>query len=46
MSNEPVLGTFVNALTGETVVRELTAEEHANYLEAIKDAPPLDNNPS
>jgi hypothetical protein len=32
MSSEPILGTFVNALTGETVVRELTAEEHANYL--------------
>jgi hypothetical protein len=32
MSNEPMLGTFVDASTGETVVRELTAEEYANYL--------------
>jgi hypothetical protein len=46
MSNEPVLGTFVDASTGETVVRELTNEEYANYLEAIKDAPPLDTNPA
>jgi hypothetical protein len=46
MSNEPVLGTFVNALTGETVVRELTSEEYANYLEAIKNAPPLDFSPA
>jgi hypothetical protein len=28
MSNtEPIIGTFHDALTGETIVRELTAEE-------------------
>ena len=29
MSNEPLTGTFHDALTGETIVRELTAEEIA-----------------
>ena len=29
MSNEPLTGTFHDAITGETIVRELTPEEVA-----------------
>ena len=32
---EPLLGTFHDAVTGETVVRELTAEEIAALPEAV-----------
>ena len=31
---EPILGTFHDALTGETITRELTAEEIAALPEA------------
>jgi hypothetical protein len=27
MSNEPILGAFFDAITGETITRELTQEE-------------------
>jgi hypothetical protein len=33
MSNNPIIGTFHDALTGVTVVRELTAEEIAQLPE-------------
>jgi hypothetical protein len=36
MSTEPLTGTFHDALTGETVVRELTAEEIATLPEPRK----------
>jgi hypothetical protein len=36
-----MLGTFFNVATGETIVRELTPEEEAQYLETIKDTPAL-----
>jgi hypothetical protein len=40
MSNEqePILGTFHDAVTGETIIRELTAEEIAAFPEV---PPPL-----
>jgi len=33
--------TIYDASTGLLTVREMTQEEHANYLEAIKDMAPL-----
>jgi hypothetical protein len=33
MSNEPIFGTFHDALTGETIERELTDEEIATLPE-------------
>jgi hypothetical protein len=39
MSNEPLKGTFHDALTGETIVRELTAEEIAALPEATDETP-------
>ena len=46
MNTEPITGTFHNAKTGETIVRELTAEEHAAYLEMQANAPTLDTDTS
>jgi hypothetical protein len=41
MSNtEPLLGTFHDALTGETIVRELTPEEIAAISEPIEPIEP------
>jgi hypothetical protein len=41
MSNEtePVLGTFHDAITGNTVTRELTADEIAAITEGTDEAP-------
>jgi hypothetical protein len=38
MNTEPITGTFHDALTGETIVRELTAEELVQYQATIADA--------
>jgi hypothetical protein len=44
MSNESLKGTFHNAITGETIVRELTAEEIAALpaVEATDETPTAD----
>ena len=39
---EPILGTFHDALTGETITRELTAEEIASMLEPTETFPPAE----
>ena len=40
MSNtEPLLGTFHDALTGETITRELTADEIALLPQATDETP-------
>jgi hypothetical protein len=40
MSNaEPLLGTFHDAITGETITRELTPEEIAERPEATDETP-------
>jgi hypothetical protein len=44
MNNEALIGTFYNGLTGETVVRELTAEEIATIPEPKEI--PTDETPS
>jgi hypothetical protein len=36
MNIETIIGTFHNALTGETIVRPLTAEEEASIPEPRK----------
>jgi hypothetical protein len=42
MSNtEPLLGTFHDAITGETVTRELTADEIAELPKATNEYPPI-----
>jgi hypothetical protein len=38
MNTEPITGTFHDAATGETVVRELTKEELVDYEASIADA--------
>jgi hypothetical protein len=38
MNTEPITGTFHDAATGETVVRELTTEELVDYEASIADA--------
>ena len=41
MSNtEPLLGTFHDASTGETIVRELTADEIAALPKSTDEVPP------
>jgi hypothetical protein len=42
MSNEPLTGTFHDAFTGETIVRELTLEEIAALPEAEDETPTAD----
>jgi hypothetical protein len=44
MNTEPLTGTFHDALTGETIVRELTAEEIATIPEPRE--LPTDETPS
>jgi hypothetical protein len=40
MSNtEPLLGTFHDAITGETIVRELTPDEIAEIPQATNEVP-------
>jgi hypothetical protein len=41
MNTEPITGTFHDAATGETVVRELTTEELVEYEASIADAEPV-----
>lgn len=41
MSTEPITGTFHDAATGETVVRELTAEEVVEYEANLANAQPV-----
>ena len=41
MNTEPITGTFHDAATGETIVRELTTEELVDYEALIADAPAL-----
>jgi hypothetical protein len=41
MNTEPITGTFHDAATGETVVRELTTEELVDYEATIANAEPL-----
>jgi hypothetical protein len=38
MSTEPITGTFYDAATGETVVRELTTKELVEYEESVTNA--------
>jgi len=38
-NNEPLLGTFHDAITGETVTRELTADEIAALPEPTNETP-------
>jgi len=38
MNTEPITGTFHDAATGETIVRELTTEELVDYEATIADA--------
>jgi hypothetical protein len=38
MNTQPITGTFHDAFTNETVVRELTAEELNQYQASIADA--------
>ena len=38
MNTEPITGTFYDAATGETVVRELTTEELVEYEETVANA--------
>ena len=38
MSTEPIYGTFCDAASGETVVRELTTEELVEYETTIANA--------
>jgi hypothetical protein len=45
MSNEPITGAFHDALTGETIVRELTAEEIESFPQFIE-IEPTDETPS
>jgi hypothetical protein len=40
MTNNEIMGTFYDALTGETVVRLLTSEEITAYLEMRKSETP------
>ena len=43
MSNtEPLLGTFHDAITGETIVRELTPDEIAALPQATNETPITD----
>jgi hypothetical protein len=43
MSNtEPMTGTFFNGLTGETIVRELTAKEIAELPKGTDETPSPD----
>jgi hypothetical protein len=37
--NQPLLGTFHDAITGETVTRELTPDEIAEILKATNETP-------
>jgi hypothetical protein len=39
---EPLMGTFHDAITGETVVRELTAEEIAQIPTGTNETPTAD----
>ena len=41
MNTEPIYGTFHDAKTGESVVRELTKEETDVYQAIIADTPVL-----
>ena len=41
MNTEPIIGTFHDASTGETVIRELTTEELMEYEASIADAEPV-----
>ena len=38
--NQPILGTFHDAITGETVTRELTADEIAALPKPADEVPP------
>jgi hypothetical protein len=38
MNTEPITGTFHDATTGETVVRELTTDELVQYELSVADA--------
>jgi hypothetical protein len=43
MSNtEPLMGLFVDAVTGETITRELTAEEISQLPKATDETPTAD----
>ena len=42
MSNEPLQGTFHDAITGETVVRDLTPDEIKAIEQAHDEAPASD----
>jgi hypothetical protein len=37
MNNEPKLGNFYDAVTGETIIRELTPDEIAQLPEPLTD---------
>ena len=39
---EPLMGTFHDAITGETLVRELTPEEIADIAKATDETPTAD----
>lgn len=39
--NQPLIGTFHDAITGETVTRELTADEIAALPETNNEYPPI-----
>jgi hypothetical protein len=44
MSNtEPIIGLFVDAVTGESETRELTSEEIAELTKEINETPSLDD---
>jgi hypothetical protein len=45
MNTEPITGAFHDALTGETIVRELTTEEIALFPQFIE-IEPTDETPS
>jgi hypothetical protein len=45
MNTEPITGAFHDALTGETIVRELTAEEIAS-MPKLTGQEPTDETPS
>ena len=38
---EPLFGTFHNGITGETIRRELTADEIAELLEPVNETAPV-----
>jgi hypothetical protein len=38
-NNEPIIGTFHDALTGQTIVRELTKDEIAEIPQATDETP-------